>query len=417
MKNEKIFYGWIIVAIAVVCLALMWTLPFTSFSLFLRPISKDLGFERSAFALCISIISLTAMFMSPLVGRWMEQKSARLVMGLSTIGIALGFVGYSFSSSLPMFYACALLVGISLNGASIMAFTIIIKNWFIEKQGLAMSIALAGTGLGGMIMSPIINKLILTYGWRFTYQCLAALIIVLVLPLMLIFVRKRPQDMGLEPYGHANAQKKGGTAAASLDMTLTEAKGYPMFWIFMASMAAIGFAAGAVLLQAPAYISDQLSPTKAAAAVSAYLGVAIFGKIFLGAVFDTKGSKAGIWISCGALTLAIIPLLYIQSELCYFAFILLHGIGTCSGTVTPAVLTSKTFGSKNYGQIYGMTNLFSQAGAALGSPCVAFVYDKTGSYVYAWYLCFAIGIVMIGGLLYSVNQSKKILALRNQANA
>ena len=416
MKNEKFFYGWGIVAVAVVCLALMWTLPVTSFSLFMKPISQDLGFERSAFALCISIVSLTAMFMSPLVGRWMEQKSAQTVVGLSTVGIALGLTGYSFSTSLPMFYACALLIGVSLNGASFMAFTIIIKNWFTEKQGLAMSIALAGTGLGGMVMSPIINKFIIEYGWRVTYQCLAALIIIVVLPLVLLFVRKRPQDMGLLPYGHGNAQKQGAAAAAGLNLTLAEAKTYPMFWVFMASMAAIGFAGGALLLQAPAYISDQLSPTKAAAAVSAYLGIAVLGKIFLGAVFDSKGSKAGIWISCGALTLATIPLIGIRTELFYFAFIMLHGIGTCTGTVTPAILTSRTFGAKNYGQIYGMTNLFTQGGMALGSPFVAFIYDTAGSYVYAWYICLLVGICTILGLLYSVDQSQKTHASQSIGN-
>ena len=416
-KNEKFFYGWWIVIVAVVCLALMWTLPVTSFSLFMKPISQDLGFERSAFALCISIVSLTAMFMSPFVGRWMEQKSARLVVGLSTVGVALGFVGYSFSSSLPMFYACALLIGISLNGASIMAFNIIIKNWFVKKQALAMSIALAGTGLGGMIMSPIINRLIIEHGWRFTYQALAGLIVVLVLPLVLLFIRKRPQDMGLEPYGFGSAAKKGNVAATDLNMTLAQVKAYPMFWIFMGSIAAIGFAGGAVLLQAPAYISDQLDPTKAAAAVSAYLGIAIAGKIILGAVYDNRGSKAGILLGCVTMTLATLTLLYIRSEVFYIAFIILHGFGTCIGTVTPPVITSRLFGAKNYGSIYGMTNLFLQAGMALGSPVVAFFYDKTGTYTTAWYLCAAICALGTVGLIYAVDAGKKMLAAKDAQQA
>lgn len=412
MKNEKFFYGWWIVTVAVICLALMWTLPVSCFSLFMKPISQDLGFERSAFALCLSIVSLTAMFMSPFVGRWMEQKSARLVVALSTVGVALGFVGYSLSSSLPMFYACALLIGVSLNGSSIMAFNIIIKNWFVKKQGLAMSIALAGTGLGGMVMSPIINQLIIEHGWRFTYQALAGLIVIVVLPLVLLFIRKRPQDMGLEPYGYGSAPVKGSAAATDLNMTLAQVKAYPMFWVFMASILAIGFAGGAVLLQAPAYISDQLSPTKAAAAVSAYLGIAIAGKIILGAVFDSKGSKAGILLGCATLTLATMALLNVRSEMFYIAFIILHGFGTCSGTVTPPVLTSRLFGTKNYGAIYGMTNLFLQAGMALGSPVVAFFYDKTGTYTTAWYLCIAVSILAIVGLFYAVDAGKKMLAAK-----
>lgn len=414
-SNGKFFYGWWIVAVSIVCLALMWTLPVTCFSLFLKPISASMGFERSSIALCASIVALSSMFMSPFVGRWMEQKSVKLVLGLSITGVAAGFVGYSLATSLPMFYLSALLIGISLNGSSIMAFNIIIKNWFIEKQGLAMSIALAGTGLGGMIMSPIINSMILTHGWRFAYQALAVLILVLVLPLALIFIKKKPQDMGLMPYGYGHTPKKGSSAAIDLNLTLAQVKQYPMFWIFMLGIASIGFAGGAVLLQAPAYISDQLSPTKAAAAVSAYLGIAIAGKIILGAVFDAKGSKAGIMLSCITLALSIVTLFYIKQETFYFAFILLHGFGTCTGTVTPPVLTSRIFGAKNYGPIYGMTNLFLQAGMAIGSPVIAYVFDKTGSYFISWQLCLAVSLIALFSLLYSVNAGRKLLETRKEA--
>ncbi len=412
MKEEKMFYGWKIVVIAIISLALMWTLPITCFSLFLKPVSSDLGFERSAFALCGSIVSITAMFMSPFVGRWMEHKNVKVVVGLSVVGIAAGFLGYSISTSLPMFYAFALLIGISINGASLMAFSIIIKNWFIEKQGLAMSIALAGTGLGGMIMSPIINKMILEHGWRFAYQVLAALVIAVVLPLVIVFIRKRPQDMGLNPYGFGKELKAGKAPVGDLGMGVSELKSQPMFWIYMASIAMVGFSGGAVLLQAPAYISDQLSPTKAAAAVSAYLGIAIAGKIILGSVYDAKGSKAGIMLGCATMVLATLALLNVKAAPFYLAFILLHGFGTCSGTVTPPVLTSRLFGAKKYGEVYGMTNFFLQGGMALGSPTIAFFYDKTGTYTYAWYLCAAINILAIIGLIYASNTSRKMLESR-----
>ena len=408
MKDEKMFYGWKIVAAAVVSLALMWTLPVSCFSLFIRPVSENLGFERSAFAICGSIVSLTAMFMSPFVGRWMETKNVKTVIAASVIGVAAGFVGYSVSVSLPMFYFFAFVIGVSLNGASIMAFTIIIKNWFVQKQGLAMSVALAGTGLGGMVMSPIINSLILNHGWRFAYQALAAIIVIVVLPLVFLFIRKNPGEMGLEPYGSGAASAGGKGAAHGVDMTLSELRGMPVFWLFLACIAMIGFAGGGVLLQGPAYISDQISPTGAAMAVSAYLGIAIAGKIILGVVYDAKGSKAGIWLSCGMMTLATIALIWVKAPVFYYAFILLHGFGTCSGTVTPPVLTSRIFGGKNYGEIFGFTNFFLQGGMAFGSPAIAFIFDKTGSYLFAWYFCIAGCLFSLFGLLHVVNSVRRI---------
>ncbi len=410
MNGKKMFFGWWVVVASLVMLGMTWTLPISFFGLFIKPITAELGFERSAISMCSTVVSLTAVFMSPFVGRWMQKYSSRVVVGTSVLFIIAGFLGYSISTSLPMFYFFAFLIGLGINGGAIMAVSIIIRNWFIEKRGLAISLALAGTGLGGLILSPIVNKFIINYGWRFTYQMLALLLLVVVIPLVLFVIKKSPEEIGLKPYGFETANAQATTAAsAEADLPVAKLKGYPIFWIYMLAIWGIGFAGGAVLLQAPPYLMDiGHTPTAVAGAVAGYLGIATFGKIVLGYVYDSKGSNAGILFGSGLMFLCIIALLFAQSNTMLLVFIVLHGFGTCCGTVTPPVLTSKIFGAKYYGEIYGFANLFLQFGLAMSSPAVAAVYDKTGSYTPAWYACAGLMLFTIVAMIYTSPAMKKI---------
>lgn len=107
----------------------------------------------------------------------------------------------------------------------------------------------------------------------------------------------------------------------------------------MICIAFVGFAGGAVLFQAPAYLVDiGHTPTVVANAVAMYLGIATFGKILLGNVFDVKGATAGVLLGCGLMAVCTIVLVFAQSSMMLWLFVALHGIGTCCGTVTPPVL-------------------------------------------------------------------------------
>lgn len=410
MQEKKTFFGWWIVVASLVMLGMTWTLPISFFGLFIKPITAELGFARAALSACSTVVSLTAVVMSPFVGRWMQKYSARVVVGSSVMFIIAGFLGFSISTSLPMFYFFAFLIGLGINGGAIMAVSIILRNWFIEKRGLAISLALAGTGLGGLILSPVVNMFILDYGWRFTYRCLALLLLVIVMPLVLFVIKKTPEEMGLKPYGFGSAAAQGAVAATDeADLPVAKLKGYPIFWIYMLSIWGIGFAGGAVLFQAPPYLMDiGHSPTLVAKAVAGYLGIATVGKIVLGWIYDSKGSNAGVLFGSGLMAVCIGALLFAQSEPILWAFVILHGFGTCCGTVTPPVLTSKIFSPKYYAEIYGFANLFLQLGMALASPTVAAVYDKTGSYAPAWYVCAVMMVATIAIMIYTGPAMKKI---------
>ena len=78
--------------------------------------------------------------------------------------------------------------------------SVIISNWFTLKRGLAVSIALSGSGVGGVLLSPVTSAVIASYGWRVAFLVLAAICLVAALPVTLAAFTTRPSDKGLVPY-------------------------------------------------------------------------------------------------------------------------------------------------------------------------------------------------------------------------
>ena len=97
-----------------------------------------------------------------------------------------------------------------------------------------------------------------------------------------------------------------------------------------------------------------------------------------------------------------------NSPMIMYFMAICFSIGVSSGTVSPSVVTAATFGSEDYGAIFGFVNCFSMAAMVIGSPAIASVYDMTGSYKIAWITCFALSILSIICLVYADIRCKKV---------
>lgn len=407
--NKKIYHGWYIVGAGVIILAFMWTLPMSCFSLFITPITKEMNFAKASFGLCSTIVSLVSMLASPFISKLLVKANVKIVMSISALMVAGGFIGYSFSHTLPMFYISAFFIGLGLNGSSIMAISLIVKNWFIEKRGLATSIALAGSGVGGMIFSPLVNSFISNLGWRSAYRILAVLIAIIILPIILIIVQKKPEDRGLKPLGFGEEHLSSNKEKEGINIPVKSLRKKPVFIVYCLSTVLTGFAVGGVLIQANSYlVTIWDNPTLAANVVAIFLAIAVPGKIILGALYDKKGSVAGVVFGCVTFFLSSFALIFAHQWIFLILFTVLYGFGTCNGTVTPSVLTSKLFGSTYYGEIFGTVNIFSQLGVAIATPILGAIFDVTRSYQYAWVLCTVLGVLSLIGYLYCIATTRKM---------
>jgi MFS family permease len=403
------FYGWVVVAVAFVTMALGVNAR-TSFSLLFPPILAEFGWDRGLTAGAFSFGFLVSAALSPTLGRAMDRRGPRAVLELGVGLVAAGLLLAPLVRAPWHLYAT---LGVLVGGGSVcISYTgqaLYLPNWFVRRRGLAMSIAFAGVGVGSIVLLPWLQTLIEHGGWRVACWTLGIVVLVLLAPLNLL-VRGRPSDLGLEPDGDRAAHAAAGGRASNVvdaawvavDWTLARAVRTLRFWWI-----ALGYLCGlyswyAVQVHQTKYLVEiGFSATAAAWALGLVSLVAIPGQIALGHVSDRIG-REWVW-TVGSLgfVLCYVALLLLRElptpTLLYFMVVSQGLLGYGLVSVIGAI-PAEIFEGRHYGSIFGTLMLASIAGGAAGPWLTGVVHDATGTYTVAWWLAIgssALSIVAI----------------------
>ena len=196
------FYGWIIVAVTFVTMAIGVNAR-TAFSLFFPPIIDEFGWERGVTAGAFSFGFVVSGAVSPLIGRMMDRSGPRAVMEL---GVALMGGGLLLAPLTTQPWHLYLTIGVMVGAGSVClgysGQSLFLPNWFIRRRGLAMGLAFAGVGIGSVTLLPWVQHMIEQTGWRTACTAMGIMVLVVLAPINLL-LRKRPEDIGLLPDGDA----------------------------------------------------------------------------------------------------------------------------------------------------------------------------------------------------------------------
>ena len=172
-KNSKIFYGWWVV-LGCVLITTTMVPPIMSLSnKFLIQVTTEMNISRGAFTLANTIVQGLGIFISPIVSKNLAKGNMRKIQSISIIGFVLAYASYSLAKSPIHLYMSSFFVGLFYLNSTLIPVSMMVTNWFVEKRGIAMSVTMAGIGLGGTIFSPIVTNLLQNYGWRHTYLIMA----------------------------------------------------------------------------------------------------------------------------------------------------------------------------------------------------------------------------------------------------
>src|SRR5881409_3777771 len=198
--RPRVFYGWVIVAVVFVTMAVGVNAR-TAFSLLFPPILDEFGWERGVTAGAFSFGFLVSAVLSPSLGRLMDRRGPRVVIEMGVGLMAGGLMLATLVRQPRHLYAT---LGVLVGGGSIcLSYTgqaLFLPNWFVRRRGLAMSLAFSGVGVGSIILLPWLQSLIGRAGWRAACWVMGILVLALLAPLNLL-LRRRPEDLGLEPDG------------------------------------------------------------------------------------------------------------------------------------------------------------------------------------------------------------------------
>ena len=386
-----------------------FTLLLSCLSLFTVPICEDLGISRSAFSTFSTILSVMGMILSPVAGKLCATKNTRMIMtGTLLIGV-IGYIGISFVQNVGLLYVLAVIIGFGSSFCTTVPIAVILTRWFVKARGTAMSITFAGSSVGAMILSPIISKIIADTGWRAAIRYLGIGMLVVLVPLVFLIIRTKPEDKGLKALGadEAPAAGTGSAPASDAGLPLKELQRKPIFWIYVLAIFIMLLTMGAMYHMA-AHVSIIVDAAAAAKFVSIFSLVAIVGKLLMGAVFD-KSLTGGILLGTVSMALCFVFLLIAKNFTLLLPVALFYGLGSAHATIFPPTLTGRFFGSKYYGEIFGFVNSFASLSMAVNGLVMAALFDATGTYTLAWIFGLAAAILATVLLFVSLKGTRTLL--------
>src|SRR5436853_5589812 len=200
-KHERIgtapfFYGWVLVAIGFVTLAVGVNAR-PAFSRLFPAMLDEFGWDRGLTAGAFSFGFLVSAVVTPFVGRLMDQRGPRLIveLGVAAMGIGL-LLGSLVREPWQLYLTLGALAGGGVNCLAYTGQSLYLTNWFVRRRGLALSIAFSGVGVGSVTLLPWLQSLIGEGSWRAACWALGLLVLILVAPPNLL-LRGRPEDLGL----------------------------------------------------------------------------------------------------------------------------------------------------------------------------------------------------------------------------
>src|SRR5262249_14935951 len=245
---------------------------------------------------------LVSAIVTPMVGRLMDLRGPRIVVEAGTVLMGAGLLLATLvREPWQLYLTLGALGGAGVNCLAYTAQSLYLTNWFVRRRGLALSIAFSGVGLGAVTILPWLQTLIAGAGWRTACWALGLLVLALLVPLNLL-LKRRPEDLGLEPDGMAAEKTATGRHAnivdhawATVDWTLGRAlRTGRVWWIALAYFGGL-FSWYAVQVHQTKYLIEiGFGAAEAAWALGLVSLVAVPGQIALGHLSDRIG-REWVW--------------------------------------------------------------------------------------------------------------------------
>jgi MFS family permease len=399
------FFGWVIIAIAFVTVALGVTVR-TAFSLMFPPIVDEFGWDRGLAAGAFSFGFLVSAVVSPVLGRLVDRRGPRFVIEAGVLMTTAGLLSATLiATPLQLYATLGLLVGIGANCMGYSVHSQFLPNWFVRRRALAIGIAFAGVGVGSMTILPWLQSVILHEGWRAACWTLGIVTVVVLLPINLL-VAKRPEDVGLLPDGERRGA--AGTAAhkrsnvvdpewAAVEWTVGRAARTARFWWLALSYFCGGYIWYAVQVHQTKYLVEiGFSAMEAAWSLGLVAMVAIPGQIVLGGLSDRFGREVVWSVSCAGFAICYAALLLLAvepSQPLLWLMVLSQGLLGYAVTSVMGPVVAEIFEGPHFGSIFSLLMTSLIGGGAVGPFVTGVLYDRTGNYDIAFALGVALSIV------------------------
>lgn len=395
--KRRLHPAWLVAAVGL--LALVGAAGFRAApGVLMVPLQQEFGWPTTVLSAAVSINLLLFGLTAPFAAALMERFGIRLVTSIALAMIGAGSALTVFvQQSWQILLTWGLLIGLGTGSMALVFAATIVNTWFVKHRGLILGILTAGSAAGQLVFLPVIAQLAQSPGWRQASLLIAAGAFV-VIPLVLIFMRNKPADVGVLPLGAevdgvtvepASLAEPRQNAALRALQVLRRASKVPTFWALVAGFAICGATTnGLIGTHFIPSAHDHGMPETTAAGLLAVVGIFdIVGTIASGWLTDRFNPKIllALYYQFRGIGLLVLPLLLsatVQPSM--VVFVVIYGLDWVATVPPTAAICRRVFGADG-SIVFGWVFAAHQVGAAIAATLAGVIRDATGQYTYAWF--------------------------------
>ncbi len=358
---------------------------------FLPSLAEDLaGGSRFAIAMGFSVAGVTTALLAPWLGQLLDRHSAKRII---LIGIAVVTVSYLLLSMTDTLWQYYLIVGIGLGvGMATMgglSWHRSVISWVDHWRGRAIALAVMGASLAGVMMPPLVTRLVETFGWRGGFATFAVVTAVTLFPLVYFLMKDRPDEIDEvrdgRRYVKAHPERIVEIESDSKPWHWKEMVRSRAFWSIGLIFGSMSCVYSAVMLHLFGHLTDiGISVTNAAWILSATALCAAGGKPIVGWMSDYFGARVSIWLALTTQGGALLLFASADSFATSLAAASLYGFGYSGMSPLRTFSISTAMGSVSFASANGVLRIVELPLVISASPLAGFIYDASGSYQMAF---------------------------------
>lgn len=399
-KKNRPSMAWIVLTLTFL-MQMAYAGGHLSFAVFLKPVSEQFHWSRAATAFAYTLLWWVSGFAAIFLGWLSDRIGTRKVLLFAGVVFGLGIFLSGRTHSLWEFYLYfGVLGGIGRAAARAPLLTAVLQ-FFNRRRGLAVGIALSGTGVGTLIFPTLARYIISTVSWRAAFTVMGIVIWIILVPAALFIRKPRPGEAEPPAAGPASRTEPPGGARGILgtpdkEWTIPAALGNRVFWLLVFTGLFCCVSHSLPLAHIVAFASDSGISDLEAASIMGVIGIsAAVGRLLWGVVSDRIGPRKTVLCCIALQTVMMFQVAFAVHLLAFYVFAVGFGLGY--GGVLPqyAVVTRELFGIDRFGTVYGMHSFATSLGMGTGGLLGGYIFDLSGSYFPAFMTSTALGLVAV----------------------
>ncbi|RIK45258.1 MAG: hypothetical protein DCC58_06980 [Chloroflexi bacterium] len=376
------FYGWFIVAVGAIVSFSSGPGQSFGFSPFIDAIIADTGLSRTTISALYAVGTTVSAMMVYIVSRMVDRHGVRRVLPLVALAMGLACMGMAGATGFITFFIAFAALRALGQGSMTINSTLMVAQWFVARRGRAMAIVGLGAAASSAIFPPVSRALMNELGWRGAYVVLGVAVWALVIPLVLIVVRERPEDVGLHPDGadHPPSGERGSARVGALARpgnVLTTWR----FWHLALPMCVPSFVVTALVFHQTSIFAERgLSANLAAGVFVAYAIASAGCSLLAGFLIDRAGPQRLFFGNMLLLSVATAGALALVSPMAAVIYAAVLGLTGGIQSVIGMVAWAHYYGRHGLGRVQGAASMVGIAASAIGPLPLAALRSLSDGY-------------------------------------